>query len=184
MIREDLEQLEARLLKVFSEAKLERTLDHMVMWVEPDRLVETMTRLRDDDALNFKQMMDLTAVHYPKREAPLEIVYQLLSVYRNQRLRVKMAVPDGAMIPTVTGIWSCANWYERETYEMFGVLFKGHPDLRRLLTEYDSEDYPLRKEFPLCGHYDVFYDEKQRRVVRKPVELPRESREPYSRKRA
>ncbi len=181
MIRETVDKLQERLLKVFPEARLETIKDSLVLWVTPETLLETMTRLRDDAALNFKQMMDLTAVHYPEREAPIEVVYQLLSVYRNQRLRVKMAVADGAMIPSVTRIWSCANWYERETYEMFGVLFSGHPDLRRLLTEYDFEGYPLRKEFPLSGEFDVFYDEKERRVMRRPIELPRESREPYAR---
>lgn len=138
----------------------------------PDQLVEIMTTLRDQPEFDFKLMVDLTAVHYPDREGPpLELVLHLLSVYKNQRMRVKLPLAENQPVPTLTGVWSNADWYERECYEMFGILFAGHPDLRRLLTEYDFEGYPLRKEFPLSGHFQVRYDTKQERVIREPVKL-------------
>lgn len=174
MSSEKLDTLEAAVRATLEDPDLTRMGDALVLRIAPEQVVETLTRLRDGAQTDFKQMIDLTGVHYPQREKPFEVVYQLLSVHKNHRLRVKVAVGEEETMPTVTGIWSCANWFERETYEMFGVLFTGHPDLRRLLTDYDFEGYPLRKDFPLTGEYELFYDEKLRRVVRKPNELSRE----------
>ncbi|MBF0153783.1 MAG: NADH-quinone oxidoreductase subunit C [Magnetococcales bacterium] len=155
----------------------------LVIRVAPEDLVSTMTALRDDPELNFRLLVDLAGVHYPGRDKPLEVVYQLLSVHRNHRLRVKVAVQDGESLPSVIGVWSSANWYEREAYEMFGILFSGHPDLRRLLTEYDFSGYPLRKEFPVTGRFEVRYDPDQARVVREPTRLSLPEREYYGRQR-
>ncbi|MBF0176735.1 MAG: NADH-quinone oxidoreductase subunit C [Magnetococcales bacterium] len=178
-----LDRLEGFLTEKFSGLRRERAGAALVVWVDPENLVATMTRLRDDADLDFRLLIDLAGVHYPEREKPLEVVYQLLSVYRNHRLRVKVPLRDGEPIPSVIGVWSSANWYEREAYEMFGILFSGHPDLRRLLTEYDFDGYPLRKEFPVTGHFEVRYDPNQGRVVREPVQLGIPDRESYGRKR-
>lgn len=155
--------------------------DALVVRLTPDQVVYTLTQLRDDPELDFKLMIDLTAVHYPDRGRGQEfdVVYQLLSVYRNHRLRIKVALAEGEIMPSVVSVWSCANWYEREVYDMFGILFRGHPDLRRLLNDYDFEGYPLRKDFPLAGRVEVRYDNDLRRVVKYPARLDREDRESY-----
>lgn len=179
MTKETLESLEQLIAAKFPDLKRERLEDALVLWVEPDTLLATVTQLRDDSELDFKQMIDLCGVHYPDRSRPLEVVYQLLSVYKNHRLRLKLALDEQTFVPTVSNVWSCANWYEREAYEMFGILFSGHPDLRRLLTEYDFDGHPLRKDFPLNGYTEVRYDPAQRRVVREPVQMHQPDREPY-----
>jgi NADH-quinone oxidoreductase subunit C len=182
MSAEKLDNLQQQVADKFPELKLERCTDTVVLWLEPARLShlpDVMRRLRDEPALDFKLLVDVTAVHYPDREQPFEMVYHLLSVYRNHRIRVKCPVGEGVLVPSVVGIWSSANWYEREVYEMFGIPFSGHPDLRRLLTEYDFDGYPLRKEFPVEGYTEVRYDAEQGRVVREPVNLSIPNREYY-----
>ncbi|MBF0438769.1 MAG: NADH-quinone oxidoreductase subunit C [Magnetococcales bacterium] len=179
MNAEKLDKLDAAIAERFPQLRRERLSDALILHVEPKGLVETMTRLRDDPELNFHQMIDLAGVHYPDRELPFDVVYQLLSVYKNHRLRVKTAIGEGHAVPSVISVWSCADWYEREAYDLFGILFSGHPDLRRLLNEYDFDGHPLRKDFPVTGRYEVRYDETQGRIVREPVNLEREDREPY-----
>ncbi|MBF0126060.1 MAG: NADH-quinone oxidoreductase subunit C [Magnetococcales bacterium] len=174
-----MEKLAAIIAERFADLASERLADALILHVPPSRLLETMTRLRDDPDLDCKQMIDLAGVHYPDREPPFEVVYQLLSVYKNHRLRVKTGIGEGIPLPSVTSIWSCADWYEREAYDLFGILFAGHPDLRRLLNEYDFDGHPLRKDFPVVGRYEVRYDETSERLVREPVSLEREDREPY-----
>lgn len=179
MNRQKLEQLAQLVASKLPNLPSELLEDALILRVTPENLIETMTLLRDDADLNFKQMIDLCGVHYPTRDKPLEVVYQLLSVHKNHRIRLKLALDENTPAPTVTEIWSCADWYERETYEMFGILFAGHPDLRRLLTDYDFDGYPLRKDFPLNGLTDVYYDEKTSRVVTRPMVMERPDREPY-----
>ncbi|MBF0136595.1 MAG: NADH-quinone oxidoreductase subunit C [Magnetococcales bacterium] len=181
MTPEKLAHLEGVVGEKFPGLPRERAGEALVIRVTPDTLVTTMTRLRDDPDLDFRLLVDLAGVHYPDREKPLEVVYQLLSVHRNHRLRVKVAVREEEPVPSVIGVWSSANWYEREAYEMFGILFSGHPDLRRLLTEYDFSGYPLRKEFPVTGHFEVRYDANRARVVREPTRLSIPAREYYGR---
>ncbi|MBF0183659.1 MAG: NADH-quinone oxidoreductase subunit C [Magnetococcales bacterium] len=176
---EKLDHLEQLLSDRLPHLQRERLADAVVVWVTPENLVETMTRLRDDPDLDFKQMIDLAGVHYPEREKPFVIVYQLLSVHKNHRLRVKMAIDEQTPVPSVIPVWWCADWYEREAYEMFGILFAGHPDLRRLLTDYDFEGFPLRKDFPLSGLSEVRYDPAQKRVIRQPLQMVHPNREPY-----
>lgn len=178
---ERLERLERNLRSVFPGNLLENMGDALVMRVASQDLIETMMRLRDGASFDFKLLIDLTGVHYPDRDPEFDVVYQLLSVYKNLRLRLKVSTDGRSMVPSVTSVWSSADWYEREAYDMFGILFSGHPDLRRILNEYDFEGHPLRKDFPLSGRYDLRYDETQKRVVRVPVDLPRENRE-YSMK--
>ena len=182
MTKEKRETLEKLMAAKFPDLERERLGDALVVRVTPDTLLATMERLRDDPDLDFKQMMDLCGVHYPQREKSMEVVYQLLSVHKNHRIRLKLAVDEQTPVPSVIDVWSCADWFEREAYEMFGILFSGHPDLRRLLTEYDFEGYPLRKDFPLNGYVEVRYDSAQRRVVREPIQMEHSDREPYQAK--
>ena len=139
-------------------------------------LVKLLTFLRDDQNCQFKQLMDVTAVDHPDREARFDIVYNLLSLKHNQRVRVKLAADDNTPVPSVTAVFSSANWFEREVWDLFGVFFSDHPDLRRIMTDYGFEGHPLRKDFPLTGYVEVRYDPDQRRVVYEPVKLPQEFR--------
>ncbi|MBF0357508.1 MAG: NADH-quinone oxidoreductase subunit C [Magnetococcales bacterium] len=183
MTEEKLENLEKLVSEKFPDLPREREIDSLVIRVEPKQLIETMSQLRDGPGLNFTLMIDLAGVHYPKRDKPLEVVYQLLSVKKNQRIRVKVSVDEGAAVPSITSIWSCANWYEREAYDMLGIMFSNHPDLRRILNEYEFDGHPLRKDFPLSGKIEMKYDEKLRRVVRVPVDMSKSKREPFKRSR-
>lgn len=141
-----------------------------------DMVVELLTFLRDDPALEFQVLIDLCAADYPERAHRFEVVYHLLSMRRNLRLRVKIELEEETPAPSVVGVYPAADWYEREAFDMYGVLFSGHPDLRRILTDYGFQGYPLRKDFPLTGHVEVRYDEEQRRVVYEPVKLVQEYR--------
>ena len=140
-------------------------------------IVATLTALRDDQHAAFNQMIDLTAVDYPERPDRFEMVYVLLSMRNNMRMRVMVCVGEGQAVPSITQVYSSANWPEREAWDMFGIFFAGHPDLRRLLTDYGFEGHPLRKDFPLTGHVEVRYDDTLRRVVNEPVSLVQEFRD-------
>ena len=140
-------------------------------------LIDVLKILRDDASLQFRQLIDVTAVDYPERESRFELVYLLLSIAENCRVRVCVAIDEDAVAPSVTELFSSANWAEREVWDMFGIYFSGHPDLRRLLTDYGFEGHPLRKDFPLTGYVEVRYSETQRRVVYEPVHLTQEYRD-------
>ena len=140
-------------------------------------LITLLNSLRDDVIASFNQLTDLTAVDYPDRPERFEMVYQLLSMKNNMRLRILMPVDEGQTVPSVVGLFNSANWAEREVWDMFGIFFAGHPDLRRLLTDYGFEGHPLRKDFPLTGHVEVRYDDTLRRVVNEPVSLVQEFRD-------
>jgi NADH-quinone oxidoreductase subunit C len=148
----------------------------LMVTVEAAAVTKLLVFLRDDQNCQFKQLVDVTAVDYPDREARFTVVYNLLSLSHNQRIRVKTAVAEGATLASVVEVFSSANWYEREVWDLFGVTFSGHPDLRRILTDYGFEGHPLRKDFPLTGHVEVRYDEDQKRVVYEPVKLTQEFR--------
>ena len=139
-------------------------------------LVKLLTFLRDDQNCQFKQLMDVTAVDRPDREARFDIVYNMLSLKHNQRVRVKLAADASTPVPSATAVFSSANWFEREVWDLFGVFFSDHPDLRRIMTDYGFEGHPLRKDFPLTGYVEVRYDPDQKRVVYEPVKLPQEFR--------
>lgn len=125
----------------------------------------------------FTSLVDITAVDHPERAARFDVVYHFLSMYENARIRVKVAVSETDMVPSIAGIHPSANWFERETFDMFGILFSGHPDLRRILTDYGFRGHPLRKDFPTTGYTEVRYDEAQKRVVYEPVKLVQEYRQ-------
>jgi NADH-quinone oxidoreductase subunit C len=150
--------------------------DELVVRVYRERIVRVLTFLRDDVNCQFKQLMDVCGADYPEREDRFEIVYNLLSLTHNQRVRVKVRTDAGSPVPTVTGVFNSAGWWERETWDMYGVYFRDHPDLRRILTDYGFEGYPLRKDFPLTGYVEVRYDDLEKRVVYEPVKLTQDFR--------
>jgi NADH-quinone oxidoreductase subunit C len=133
--------------------------------------------LRDDASCRFSTLVDITAIDHPERPARFDVVYHFLSMYRNHRIRLKVAVRDDEMVPSIIEIHPSANWFEREVFDMFGILFSGHPDLRRILTDYGFRGYPLRKDFPTTGYTEVRYDEALKRVVYEPVNLVQEYRQ-------
>ena len=144
--------------------------------VARDEIVKVMTALRDDPRFLFEVLIDICGVDYPARPERFDVVYHLLSPRRNQRIRVKVTTDDEHPVPSLVDVFPAANWFEREAYDMYGILFSGHPDLRRLLTDYGFEGYPLRKDFPLTGYVEVRYDDEQKRVVYEPVRLNQEFR--------
>jgi NADH-quinone oxidoreductase subunit C len=144
---------------------------------EAGRIVEVLTHLRDDPDCLFVCFIDITATDYPAREKRFDVVYHLLSPKHNRRIRVKAAVGEDESIPSACDVFPAANWFERETYDLFGVIFSGHPDLRRILTDYGFEGHPLRKDFPMTGFVEVRYDDEQKRVVYEPVKLNQEFRQ-------
>jgi NADH-quinone oxidoreductase subunit C len=145
--------------------------------VEPAQLPEVLALLRDDPACRFTTLIDITAVDWPMRERRFDMVYHLLSMHANQRIRVKAAVAEDVMVPSVIGVYPSADWYEREVFDMYGVLFSGHPDLRRILTDYGFRGHPLRKDFPTTGYVELRYSEEAKRVVYEPVQLTQEYRQ-------
>ena len=151
--------------------------DQIVLRIPASSIQQVLAALRDDKYAAFNQLSDLTAVDYPERPKRFELVYQLLSMRNNMRLRLLAAVGEGQAVLSATTVYSAANWAEREVWDMFGIFFAGHPDLRRLLTDYGFEGHPLRKDFPLTGHVEVRYDDMQRRVVNEPVSLVQEFRD-------
>ena len=151
-------------------------LGELMLETTPDRLVALLTFLRDDPRCLFKQMMDICGVDWPEREKRFDVVYNLLSVRLNQRVRVKVATDESTPVPSAAPLFSSAGWFERETYDMYGVWFFDHPDLRRILTDYGFEGHPLRKDFPLTGFVEVRWDDLQKRVVYEPVKLVQEFR--------
>jgi NADH-quinone oxidoreductase subunit C len=148
----------------------------VTLTVRPEHLVEVLTYLRDDATCQFAVLIDLCGVDYPAREKRFEVVYHLLSPRLNQRIRVKTSTDETTAIESVNDIFPAANWYEREAFDMYGIRFSNHPDLRRLLTDYGFQGHPLRKDFPLSGFVEVRYDDDAKRVVYEPVKLNQEFR--------
>ena len=147
----------------------------LVLTVARDNIEATLRTLRDEEA--FQQLMDIAGVDYPDRAQRFEVVYCLLSVTRNLRLIVKISTDEASPVPTVTMLWPNAGWYEREVYDMFGVLFAGNTDLRRILTDYGFVGHPFRKDFPLTGYVELRYSEQEKRVVYEPVQLAQDLRQ-------
>jgi NADH-quinone oxidoreductase subunit C len=152
----------------FGELNIDVALSNIVPFVE---------FLKTDPNCKFSTLVDITAVDYPGRQRRFDVVYQFLSMYQNQRVRLRVAVREEDVVPSITGVFPAANWFEREVFDMFGILFSGHPDLRRILTDYGFRGYPLRKDFPTTGYTEVRYDEAQKRVVYEPVNLVQEYRQ-------
>jgi len=148
----------------------------ITLTVRRESVVDALRALCDTPGLEYQQLMEIAGVDYPDRAERFEVVYQLLSLTKNRRLRVKVATDEAAPVPSVTGLWPVAGWLEREVFDMYGVLFAGNPDLRRILTDYGFQGYPQRKDFPLTGHVELRYSEAEKRVVYEPVELPQDFR--------
>jgi NADH-quinone oxidoreductase subunit C len=151
-------------------------LGELTLMARRDSIVRVLAFLRDDPQCLFQELMDVCGVDWPGQEERLEVVYNLLSLAHNRRIRVKVRTGEGVPVPSVTGLHPGANWFEREAWDMFGVLFSGHPDLRRILTDYGFEGHPLRKDFPLTGYVEVRYDDELKRVVYEPVKLTQDFR--------
>ena len=150
--------------------------DELAIVARPESIVRVLSFLRDDVNCQFKQLMDVCGVDYPGRPQGFDVVYNLLSLTHNRRIRVKIRTDGQAAVPTVTGVFSSAGWWEREAYDLYGIWFRDHPDLRRILTDYGFEGYPLRKDFPLTGYVEVRYDDEQKRIVYEPVKLTQDFR--------
>lgn len=151
--------------------------DELTLHTSHEDIVSLMRFLRDDKRLQFISFIDVCGVDYPGNEKRFEVVYHLLSPKQNARIRVKLTTDDETPVPSITGVFPGADWFEREAYDMYGILFTGHPDLRRILTDYGFDGHPLRKDFPLTGYVEVRYDDEAKRVVYEPVELRQEFRD-------
>ncbi len=156
--------------------RVEMAKDELQVIVQRQSVVKVLTYLRDDSACLFKQLVDLCGVDYPDREERFEVVYNLLSMKHNQRIRVKVSASEDTPVPSVTGVFSTAGWFEREAWDMYGIFFSDHPDLRRILSDYGFEGHAQRKDFPLTGYKELRYDEEQKRVVYEPVRLSQDFR--------
>lgn len=151
-------------------------LEELSLLVKREGIVKVLTFLRDDANCLFKQLMDICGVDFPQRPERFEVVYNLLSLKHNQRIRVKIITDEMTPVPSVVGVFSAAGWFEREAWDMYGIFFAGNPDHRRILTDYGFIGHPLRKDFPLTGHVEMRYDEAQGRVAYAPVKLVQEFR--------
>ncbi|MBU2604417.1 MAG: NADH-quinone oxidoreductase subunit C [Alphaproteobacteria bacterium] len=148
----------------------------LTLLAERDHILHLLRFLRDDQQCNFETLIDICGVDYPERSDRFEVVYHLLSMRMNHRIRVRIRTDEETPVPSATVLWPAANWFEREAFDMYGIQFADHPDLRRILTDYGFEGYPLRKDFPLTGHYEVRYDDLEKRVIYEPVQLTQEYR--------
>jgi NADH-quinone oxidoreductase subunit C len=145
--------------------------DELTLDVRADQIAAVITFLRDDPRCRFTTLIDICGADYPERTKRFDVVYHLLSMHLNHRIRIKLETDEDTPVPSIAGIFPCADWFEREAFDMYGILFANHPDLRRLLTDYGFQGYPLRKDFPLSGHVEVRYDAEQQRVIYEPVKL-------------
>ena len=173
-----LRELGDHIASALSEDVIEITvaLDELSVRVQRNSIVRVLTFLHDDASCQFKCLMDICGVDYPDRDERFEVVYNLLSLGHNQRVRVTLSTGEDTPVPSVTGVFSSAGWWEREAWDLFGIYFSDHPDLRRILTDYGFEGHPLRKDFPLTGYVEMRYDDQQKRVVYEPVTLTQEFR--------
>lgn len=157
-------------------ARIAVARDELSITVPRARIADVLLKLRDDPAIAMNQLMDICGADYPERPQRFDVVYNLLSLKHNWRLRVKVETDENTPVPSVTSVYSAAGWFERECWDLFGVAFAGNPDLRRILTDYGFEGHPLRKDFPLSGFVEVRYDEDQKRVVYEPIKLTQDFR--------
>jgi NADH-quinone oxidoreductase subunit C len=178
-VRDGLEALAEHMILRQAAAIVEHRISHdeLTVQVAPGNMVDFVRFLRDDPACGFSTLVDITAVDHPERARRFDVVYHFLSMWQNQRIRVTTQVREDEMVPSITGLHLSAGWFEREVFDMFGILFSGHPDLRRILTDYGFRGYPLRKDFPTTGYTEVRYDETTKRVVYEPVKLVQEYRQ-------
>ena len=173
-----LEQLQSEVQRLLGGeiAQVSVELGELCAVVPRTRIADILRTLRDDPALMMSQLVDICGVDYPDRPERFDVVYHLLSMRHNARVRIKIQTDEITPVPTAVGVYSAAGWFEREVWDLFGVAFSGNPDMRRILTDYGFEGHPLRKDFPLTGYVEVRYDEELKRVVYDPVKLPQDFR--------
>lgn len=176
--RAALEEMLATIEPALEEVLVDKSIayDELTLTVAAPAVPRVLTYLRDEPSLLFKELVDLCGVDYPERERRFDVVYHLLSLHHNQRIRVKVETDEATPVPSVVSVFPTAGWFEREAWDMYGILFSDHPDLRRLLTDYGFEGHPLRKDFPMTGYVEMRYDEEQKRVVYEPVKLRQDLR--------
>ena len=155
----------------------EMSFGELTIHAETASINDVLTFLREDAECKFVCFIDICGADYPTREKRFDVVYHLLSPYKNTRIRVKVQADEETQVPSAISVFPAANWYERETFDLYGILFSGHPDLRRILTDYGFSGHPLRKDFPVTGHVEVRYDDEAKRVVYEPVKLVQEFRQ-------
>jgi|ERR1700680_2801838 len=172
-----LETLAERIKAQLAAAASSFAFGELTLTVEAPQIVRTLVFLRDDPECRFTLLIDICGVDYPNRTPRFDVVYHLLSLEKNQRIRVKVETDESIPVPSVVPVYPAANWFERETFDMYGILFSGHPDLRRILTDYGFTGFPLRKDFPLTGYVEVRWDDEQKRVIYEPVRLVQEMRD-------
>jgi NADH-quinone oxidoreductase subunit C len=168
------DHLQARLTDTLLSVRIE--LGELIITVQRASIVRVMTFLRDDANCQFKQLIDLCGADYPSREERFEVIYNLLSLKHNLRIRVKVNTDEDTPVPSLAEVYSAVPWFEREAWDLYGIFFSDHPDLRRILTDYGFEGHPLRKDFPLSGYVELRYDDEQKRVVYEPVKLTQDFR--------
>ena len=144
--------------------------------ISADKILDVVDFIKNDEACEFRQITDIAGVDFPDRSKRFEVIYHFLSFKHNNRLRIKIAISEDEIIPSITSIFPAANWFEREAFDMYGIQFKDHPDLRRILTDYGFEGYPLRKDFPLSGNVEIRYDEIDKKIIHEPVNLQQDFR--------
>ena len=171
----DLATLQAKLGSAITGG--ETALDEVTLHAEPAQILSVLKTLHSDADLRFVSFIDLCGADYPEREKRFDVVYHLLSPYKNARVRIKVQVDEATEVPSAVGVFLAADWFEREVYDLYGVVFTGHPDLRRILTDYGFSGHPLRKDFPVTGYVEVRYDDEKKRVVYEPVRLVQEMRQ-------
>ena len=171
----DLAALQAKLGSLITGGQT--AFGEVTLHAEPSQIVSVLKLLQSDADLRFVSFIDLTAADYPEREKRFDVVYHLLTPYKNSRVRIKVQVDEAGEVPSAVEVFPAADWFEREVYDLFGVVFSGHPDLRRILTDYGFSGHPLRKDFPVTGYVEVRYDDQKKRVVYEPVKLVQEMRQ-------
>ena len=174
-----LQALEERVVALLGDRIVEHSISYgqLSVRVHRETIVDAVRLLHDDESCRFISFVDVCGVDYPERDERFEVVYHLLSPTKNTRIRLKVRTDDETPVPSITPVFPGADWFERETYDLYGILFSGHPDLRRILTDYGFEGHPLRKDFPLSGFVEVRYDDERKRVVYEPVKLAQEFRQ-------
>ena len=174
-----LEALRDRVAALLGDKVIEQSIayNELTVRVHRETILECVRKLHDDDSTQFISIIDVCGADYPTRDERFDVVYHLLSPKKNNRIRLKVHTDDETPVPSITPVFPGADWFEREAYDFYGILFSGHPDLRRILTDYGFDGYPLRKDFPTTGYVEVRYDEERKRVVYEPVRLAQEFRQ-------
>ena len=170
------EQIKNKILEKFPKAIILNKEQYIEIQVHQNEIFNLIKELKDDSHLKYDQLIDLTAIDYPSRNERFDIIYIFLSMTLNNRVLIKSLINENDKIQSITSLHKAADWYERECYDLFGIQFLNHPDLRRIMTDYNFEGYPLRKDFPLTGHTEVRYDDLEKKVIYEPVKLTQEFR--------